>query len=116
MKQIIFFFPLVFLFSCHHPTPELSAQYDKCKKIIIDHKDDFIAHGDTQSKKDSLYNYVKDLQDNNLEQLLSKYDVGPDDEQAFVNSVCGNAQVLDYDRLMDVLGAPDSIKSDSVKK
>lgn len=116
MKQIIFFTLLIFIFSCHHPTPELSAQYDKCKKIIIDHQDDFINHGETQGKKDSLYNYVKDLKENNLEQLLSKYDVGPDEEQEFVNSVCGNSQVLDYDRLMDMLGAPDSVKKDSVKK
>jgi hypothetical protein len=118
MKQVLLFSLTLFLFSCHHPTPELSAQYDKCKQIIIDHQLDFVNHGDTQSKKDSLMQYVQDLKDNNLEKLLSKYDVGPEDEQTFVNSVCANAQVLDYDRLMDALSPADSsgTKTDSVGK
>jgi hypothetical protein len=82
----------VVFFSCKPmTTPEQSAQYDQCRKVIIDNDSAFMSHAYTQGMKDSLMNYIKDLKENNFEQLVKKYDLGEEDVQAFLNSICQNA-------------------------
>jgi hypothetical protein len=97
MKKLI---PLliVFLFSCT-PKPEvpdsLRASYEECKTKLVTNKATFINLGETEAKRDSLRNYIADLENNSLDQLLEKYDVTEEEVPTFVYSVCEKSTRLE---------------------
>jgi hypothetical protein len=94
MKRIIIPFLLLLVFSCT-PKPKVSeeqrGQFESCKATLIENKDAFIALGKTQEKRDSLKTYIADLEQNNLDQLLEKYEVEEEQVVVFIYSVCQKA-------------------------
>jgi hypothetical protein len=94
MKRVFPFIVLALLASCVKPkiTPEERQQFEDCKKLLLENKDNFIASGTTPEQKDSLATYVKDFQENNLDQLIEKYGVEQEDIIPFIYSVCEKAE------------------------
>lgn len=92
MKYFLFvIFPFLF-FSCKPvATEEQTEQFELCKKKLLENKTAYIESGNSQSKKDSLSDYIKDLESNNLEQLISKFEVEPENVNLLVYSVCEKA-------------------------
>lgn len=128
MMKILFPVSLLFLFSCTPKpdvTPEQVEQYNQCKKILVDNKADFIAAGETQERKDSLADYIADIEKNSLPELLQKYEVEQEQVVLFLFSICQNANAVDQtpsvEETMQVtdsmLRVVDSmIKEDSLRK
>ena len=94
MKKLFPFILLLLFASCVKPkvTPEERQQFEDCRKLLLENKDNFIASGTTPEQKDSLAAYVKDFQENNLDQLIEKYGVEQEDIVPFIYSVCEKAE------------------------
>jgi hypothetical protein len=127
MRKIVFPFLILFMFSCSKPkvSEEQRTQFDACKKELLDKKAEFIALGKTQAKQDSLREYISDLEHNNLDQLLDKYDVEEEQVVLFLYSVCQKAELVNSgpsveetllraDSMMEILDS--IILEDSLRK
>ncbi len=128
MKKVLIFSIPFFMFSCATKPKVAQEQreaFEYCKKTLVENKLAFIAQGKTPEKKDSLAQYIEDLEKNSLEQLLEKYDVEEDQVIPFVYSVCQNADAVqagpsveetmkNADSMMKVLDS--IIVADSLKK
>jgi hypothetical protein len=128
MQKIIVLFFITLLFSCM-PKPEVSeqqrSQFEDCQKRLLNNKEAFIASGRTEAKKDSLREYITVLEQNNLDQLLEKYEVQQEELILFLYSVCEKAdRFYDGPSMQDVLLSADSlqkeldsmIKADTIRK
>lgn len=93
MKKILPVVSMLLLISCVKPevSPEQREQFETCKKLLLENKAGFIASGKTQAQKDSLATYIKDFEENNLDQLLGKYEIEQEDVVPFLYSVCEKA-------------------------
>ncbi|CAN5424444.1 hypothetical protein BH09BAC5_BH09BAC5_22350 [soil metagenome] len=98
MKKIISLFVFAGQFCSCTTKPvisdELNMQYESCRKVILDNQIDFIGSANTQERKDSLTAYVEDLKQNNLAQLIQKYEVEQEEYNMLVYSVCEKAEAL----------------------
>ncbi|HET6992325.1 MAG TPA: hypothetical protein VFJ43_13415 [Bacteroidia bacterium] len=111
MKKLLILLSPVFLFACKSPvTKEQSDAYDSCKKIILDNQKLFLAGATTKEKEDSLKEYLNDLEKCNLDQLVDKYDVEPEQVNVLIYSVCEKAQgVKNLKTVEDELLKTDSL-------
>ena len=112
MKRIFLLFFMALILSCM-PKPEVSDsqrnQFEDCKKRLLAHKEEFIASGKTESSRDSLREYISDLEQNNLDGLLEKYEVPQEQLIVFLYSVCQKADHYDGPSMRDVLLSADSL-------
>ncbi len=93
MKKLLILFLPIFLFSCApKATKEQSDQFDSCKKTILDNKKLFLEGAKSKENEDSLKEYIDDLEKCNLDQLVTKYDVEPEQVNVLVYSVCVKAE------------------------
>lgn len=113
MKQFLLFSFTLLLFSCTPKTKvttEQTAQYEYCKKILVDNKAAFIALGKTDSKRDSLKEYIADIEKNNLDQLLEKYEVEEEQVVLFLFSICEKAEKVDNGpTILETMQSADSL-------
>ena len=72
-------------------SPEQREQFENCKQLLLENKENFIASGKTPEQKDSLAGYIRDFEENNLDQLLIKYEMEQEDVVPFLYSVCEKA-------------------------
>ena len=128
MKKTLPFLAILFLFSCTPKpdvTPEQIAQYDQCKKVLVEHKAAFIATGATKERQDSLADYIADIEKNSFPDLLQKYEVEQEQVVLFLFSICQNADAINQgpsveetmqvtDSLIRVLDS--AIREDSLRK
>jgi hypothetical protein len=128
VKKVLPFLALLFLFSCTPKpdvTPDQIAQYDQCKKVLVENKAAFIASGDSKERQDSLADYIADIEKNSFPDLLQKYEVPQEQVVLFLFSICQNADALNQgpsieetmqvtDSMIRVLDA--AIKEDSMKR
>jgi hypothetical protein len=111
-KLLILLLP-IFLFSCApKTTQEQNDAYNSCKKTILDNKRIFLAGSTTKEKEDSLKQYLDDLEKCNLDQLVSKYDVEPEEVNVLVYSVCTKAEGVKSTKVIE----DELIKTDSLIK
>ena len=113
MRNFIFLFLCLLLFSCTPKTKvtaEQTAQYEYCKKTLVDNKAAFIALGKTESKRDSLKDYIADVEQNNLDQLLEKYEVEEEQVVLFLFSICEKADKVDNGpTILETMQSADSL-------
>ncbi|MDQ3109976.1 MAG: hypothetical protein M3R17_08785 [Bacteroidota bacterium] len=114
MKKILF--PLFFflIYSCT-PGPEVTEEqrlhFEECRKLLLGHKEAFISSGNTAGKKDSLRDYISDLEKNTLDQLLEKYEVPQEQLVGFLYSVCEKAdRYYEGPSMEDVILSADSLR------
>lgn len=119
-RLFFLFFFSIFLFSCKPiATEEQSLQYESCKKKLLGNKEAFIAQGLTSEKKDSLAMFLKDIESSNLEELISKFEVDPENVNLLVYSVCEKADRISQGSSIEetLLKADSMIKFlDSIEK
>jgi hypothetical protein len=128
VKKAFPFLALLFLFSCTPKpdvTPDQIAQYDQCKKVLVENKAAFIASGESKERQDSLADYIADIEKNSFPDLLQKYEVPQEQVVLFLFSICQNADAIGQgpsveetmqltDSMIRVLDA--AIKEDSMKR
>ena len=111
MKKIFLLAFPFFLFSCApKATSEQQEAYNACKKTILDNEELFLATASSKEKKDSLKDYVADLKACNLDQLIEKLDVEPEQINILVYSVCFKAEsVKNIQSIQNELLSTDSL-------
>ena len=102
MKHILFI--LIFLSSCAvkpEVTQEQLAQYDYCKKKLLENKEAFIAIGGTKEKQDSLKDYLDQIEKHSLPELLQEYDIEQEQVVIFLYSICQKAELIQENSAVD---------------
>ncbi len=102
MKYLI---PVLLLLSSCAIKPEVTkeqlAQYDYCKKTLLENKEAFIAVGGTKEKQDSLKDYLDQIEKHSLPELLEEYDVEQNQVVIFLYSICQKAELIQENSAVD---------------
>lgn len=89
---------LLFLSSCAMKpdvTEEQIAQYESCKKTLLENRSAFISRGTSEAKQDSLKDYIADIEKHNFIDLLQKYEVPQEQVAVFLFSICEKAERIE---------------------
>lgn len=113
MKKLLILALPILLFSCApKTTKEQNEAYDQCKKTILENQKLFLVAATTKEKEDSLKQYIDDLQKCNLDQLVNKYEVPPEEVNVLVYSVCTKADGVKNLKIIE----NELLKTDSLLK
>jgi hypothetical protein len=76
----------------------------------MENKEVFIASGKTQSRQDSLKDYLADIEKYKFDELLQKYEVGDEQVVLFLFSICQNAERVNRTpSILETLQSADSV-------
>lgn len=114
MKATLFFFFAILLFSCTpKATQEQNDQFNSCKKNILDNKKSYLSGATSKENGDSLKEYLELLENCNLDQLVDKLEVAPEDINTLIYSVCVKADNVKAVKIIeDELLRTDSLIKD----
>jgi hypothetical protein len=96
-KYFLFFVVTVSLFSCQQPQGATDAQnkkFNDLKKTIIEHKNIFLNTPDSIMKTDSLKMMLDDIENYNLDQFTTKYQLAGKDIDNLLDYLSTAAKIL----------------------